>query len=77
MITHEGLVKVSIKDSKPIGAEFPADVADMAPSIARLNPKARMALSRLLEEPQALAAVLTAVDRLSQRTSPDPKQDSD
>lgn len=77
VISHEGLVKVSIKDTKPIGTEFPADVADMVPSIARLKPNARRALSRLLEKPQALAEVLTAVDGLSQRGSPDRKQDSD
>jgi hypothetical protein len=75
VISHEGLVKVSIKDSKPMGTEYPTDVVDMAPRIAKLKPNARKALRRLLEEPDEMAEVLTSIDRLSQRSSPDKTQD--
>jgi hypothetical protein len=77
VVRHEGWVKVSIRDSRPIETEYPADVVDMAPSIAKLGPDARKALRRLLEEPEAMAGILTSIDRLAERRSPDVDRDSD
>ena len=74
---HEGFVQVSIRDSKPLENEFPADVVDMVPNIAKLKPNVRKALHRLLEQPEAMAGILTSIDRLAARTSPDEDRDSD
>jgi len=65
VISREGLVKVSFKDTKPLEDEFPADVVEMVPSIAKLKPNARKSLRRLLEKPDATAEVLTSIDKLT------------
>jgi len=66
VISHEGLVRISFKDTKPVEGEFPADVVEMVPSIAKLKPGARKALRRLLEKPEATAEVLTSIDKLTE-----------
>ena len=55
VVSREGLIKVSLHDGKPLEGEFPADVVDMVPTIARLKPEARRSLRRLLERPVAAA----------------------
>jgi len=74
VISHEGLVKVSFKDTKPIEDEFPADVVEMVPSIAKLKPNARKSLRRLLEKPDATAEVLTSIDKLTEDKSKNQKE---
>ena len=73
VISHEGLVRVSFKDTKPVADEFPADVVEMVPSLARLKPNARKSLKRLLERPEATAEVLTSIDKLTEDKSSDQK----
>ncbi|HUI89022.1 MAG TPA: hypothetical protein VLX61_09880 [Anaerolineales bacterium] len=74
VISHEGLVKVSFKDTKPVNDEFPADVVEMVPSLAKLKPSARKSLRRLLEKPDATAEVLTSIDKLSEGKSSGQKE---
>lgn len=74
VVSREGLIKVSLHDGKPLEGEFPADVVDMVPTIARLKPEARRSLRRLLERPVAAAEVLTSIDRLSQGNSSEQDQ---
>ena len=65
VISREGLVRVSFKDTKPVEGEYPADVVDMVPNLAKLKPSARKSLRRLLEKPEATAEVLTSIDKLT------------
>lgn len=74
VISHEGLIRVSFKETKPVEGEFPADVVDMVPSIAKLKPNARKSLRRLLEKPEATAEVLTSIDKLTEGKSSDQKE---
>ena len=74
VISREGLVKVSFKDTKPVEGEYPADVVDMVPDIAKLKPNARKSLRRLLEKPEATAEVLTSIDKLTENKSSDQKE---
>jgi hypothetical protein len=73
VISHEGLIRVSFKDNKPVEGEYPADVVDMVPSIAKMKPNARKSLRRLLEKPEAAADVLTSIDKLTEDKSSDQK----
>ena len=74
VISREGLVRVSFKDTRPVAGEYPADVVDMVPNIARLKPNARKSLRRLLEKPDATAEVLTSIDKLTESKSSDHKE---
>jgi hypothetical protein len=71
VVTREGLIKVSFKDTRPVEGEYPADVVDMIPNIAKLKPNARKSLRRLLEKPEATAEVLTSIDKLAESKSSD------
>jgi hypothetical protein len=74
VISREGLIRVSFKETKPVEAQFPEDVVEMVPSIARLKPSARKSLRRLLEKPDATAEVLTSIDKLTGGNSSDRKE---
>jgi hypothetical protein len=65
VITREGLVRVSFKDTKPVDGEYPTDVVDMVPDLARLKPGARRSLQRMLKKPDAAADLMDAVDKLT------------
>jgi hypothetical protein len=71
VITREGLVRVSFKDTKPVTGEYPNDVVDMVPDLAKLKPGARQSLQRMLKKPGAAADLLDAVDKLSQEQKQD------
>ncbi len=73
VISREGLVRISFKDTRPVEGEYPADVVDMVPNIAKLKPNARKSLRRLLEKPEATAEVLTSIDKLAESKSSDHK----
>jgi hypothetical protein len=75
VISREGLVRVSFKDNKSVEGEYPADVVDMVPSIAKMKPNARKSLRRLLEKPDAAADVLTSIDKLTEDKSAEQKKD--
>ncbi len=74
VLNREGLVRISFKDTKPVEGEYPADVVEMVPDIAKLKPNARKALRRLLEKPEATAEVLTSIDRLTEDDSRNKKE---
>ncbi|HEX8991023.1 MAG TPA: hypothetical protein VF784_05045 [Anaerolineales bacterium] len=63
--TREGLVRVSFKETKPVAGEYPTDVVDMVPDIAKLKPGARQSLRRMLKKTGPTGELLDAVDRLS------------
>jgi hypothetical protein len=65
VVQNEGLVRVSFRETKPVEGEYPADVVDMVPGIAKLNPAARKSLRRLLEKPEATSEVLTSIEKLT------------
>jgi len=69
VINREGWVKVSFAETKPVKEEYPADVVDMVPGIARLKPEARKSLHHLLEKQKSANEFLTSVDRLIQDDS--------
>ena len=73
VVSHEGLVRVSFKDTRPVEGEYPADVVEMVPSLAKLKPNARKSLRRLLEKPDSAADVLTSIDKLTEGKSSDQK----
>jgi hypothetical protein len=62
---REGLVRVSFKDTKPVAGEYPTDVVDMVPDIAKLKPGARQSLQRMLKKTDAAGDLLNAVGALS------------
>src|SRR5271157_5536899 len=42
VISREGLVKVSFKETKPVEGDYPADVVEMVPQIAKLKPNDKL-----------------------------------
>lgn len=66
VVTREGLIRVSFKDTKPVTGEYPNDVVEMVPDLAKLKPGARKSLQRMLRKPAAAADLLDAVDKLTQ-----------
>ncbi len=71
VILHERLVTVSFRETKPVAAEYPSDVVDMVPDLAKLKPGARKSLQKMLKKPTAAASLLDAVDRLTQEQQED------
>jgi len=69
---REGLVRLSFKDTKPLEGDYPADIVEMVPHIAKLKPSARKALRRLLHDPEAAEGFLTSFGKL---TKSDEKKD--
>ncbi len=65
VITREGLVRVSFKETKPVTGEYPDDVVDLVPDLAQLKPGARKSLQRMLKKPGAAADFLDALDKLT------------
>ena len=74
VVSREGLIRVSFKDTKPVTGEYPNDVVDMVPDIAKLKPTARKSLQRLLKKPALTAELLDAVDKLTQGDSSQNKE---
>jgi hypothetical protein len=64
VVRQEGLVRISFKETKAIEGEYPKDVVDLVPEIARLKPSVRRSLHRLLQNPDATEGVLSMVDKL-------------
>ncbi len=64
VLLREKLVSVSFRETKPVQGEYPADVVDMVPDVAKLKPAARKTLGRLLKRPDA-GKVFDAVETLS------------
>ena len=62
--SREHLVRVSFRDTKPVTGEYPPDVVEMVPDLAKLKPGARRSLHHLLKKPAA-ADLLDAVEKLT------------
>lgn len=62
VLWQEKLIKVSFGNTKPLEAEYPADVVDMLPVISRLNSASRKTLSGLLKNPQKVVKVLGLIE---------------
>lgn len=71
---NEHLVNISFRETRPITEEYPTDVVDLLPEIARLKPNARKSLRRLLSKPEATAEVLTSIDKLTDLDSSKKKE---
>ncbi len=71
VLTRETLVRVSFRETKPVAGEYPTDVVDMVPQIAKLKPGARHSLQRMLKKPDAAAELLDAVDKFSEEDKQD------
>jgi hypothetical protein len=65
VIHNERLVRVSFKDTKPVEGEYPTDVVEMVPEIARLKPSARKSLRRLLKNPETAEGLLKSLAELN------------
>lgn len=59
---NERLVKVSFGDTRKVEGEYPADVVDMLPTLAKLDPKLRKSLKSLLEEPKKVKKTFDLID---------------
>ncbi len=64
VIMREGLVRVSFKETKPVSPEYPSEVVDMVPDLAKLKPGARKSLQKILKRPSAASNLMDAIDRL-------------
>lgn len=71
VITREGLVRVSFKETKPVADEYPSELVDIVPDLAKLKPAARKSLRKILKQPAAAASLLDAIDKLMQTEDED------
>ena len=62
VLLNEHLVKVSFGDTKPLTGEYPSDVVDMVPALAKLEPKSRKSLKKVLENPKSTNKMLNMID---------------
>ena len=62
---REGWVSISFTEKKPLGKEYPEDIAKIADQVEKLSPAARRSLTKLLTKPGALGELLAAIQRLS------------
>ena len=74
VLHNEHFVNISFRETKAIEGEYPVDVVDMMPELAKLKPAARKSLRRLLEKPEATAEVLTSLDKLTEGDSAKSKE---
>jgi hypothetical protein len=58
VITNEKLIKVSFGETKKVEGEYPAEVVDMLPAIAKLKPNSRKSLKNALANPKKAEKVL-------------------
>ena len=70
VLTRERLVRVSFGDTHPVTGEYPEDVVEMVPDVAKLKPTARKSLKHLLSKPAA-SDLLDAVDKLTNEEKQD------
>lgn len=62
VIINEKLVKVSFGDTKKVEGEYPSEVVDMLPAIARLKSKSRKSLKNILDNTKKTEEVLSLID---------------
>lgn len=69
VLRREGLIGIYLRDKKPVEGEYPADVVDMVPELAKLKPAARKSLRRMLGKPDVTADFLASIDKLTEGDS--------
>jgi len=62
VVINEKLVKVSFGDTEKVEGEYPSDVVEMLPAIARLKSQARKSLKSILDNPKKTEKVLDLID---------------
>jgi hypothetical protein len=62
VVTNEKLVKVSFGDTKKVEGEYPGEVVDMLPALAKLKPRARKSLKSILDNPAKTEKVLGLIE---------------
>jgi hypothetical protein len=65
ILRREGWVKVSFQETKQIQGSYPADVVDLVPELARLNPGARRDLHKILSKPGTATELFALVNKLT------------
>jgi hypothetical protein len=70
VLHRERWITVSFEEKKAIEGEYPTDVVEMVPQIAKLKPQARKSLRRLLGKPEATTELLASIDKLIQDDEP-------
>jgi hypothetical protein len=63
ILIREKLVRVSFAETRPVEGEYPADVVELVPDLAKLKPASRKALGKLIKSPEA-GKLLDAVETL-------------
>ena len=64
VLYNETLAKMSIAEARKVDGEYPADVVDLLPGIAKLKPQSRKSLKNILENPEKTETVLRLIDAL-------------
>jgi hypothetical protein len=75
VLRREGWIKISFQETRQIQGSYPADVVDMVPGIARLNPAARRDLKLILSKPKTAAELFALVRKLSRSQGPPAKEE--
>lgn len=70
VLIREKLVRVSFQETKPVEGQYPADVVDLVPDLAKLKPASRKTLGKLIKDPDA-SKLLDAVDTLRGESNED------
>jgi hypothetical protein len=69
VLRREGLISISFKETKPVEGEYPSDVVDLVPEIAKRKPATRKLLRRLLDKPEIIAELSNSPDKLTKNDS--------
>jgi hypothetical protein len=64
VIINEKLVNVSFGDTRKMEGEYPVEVVDMLPALAKLKPQARKSLKSILDNPKKTEKVLGLIDEV-------------
>jgi hypothetical protein len=64
VIYNEKLVKVTFGETKKVEGEYPAEIVEMLPTLAKLNPKMRKSLMDLLADPKKTQKVFNVIDTI-------------
>jgi len=65
VVNREKLVSFSFGETAKVEGEFPVDVVEMLPEIARLKPKTRASLKHVLENPHKAEKILGLMDAVA------------
>ena len=66
VLRREGWVRITFVETKQVEREYPSDVVEMLPEIARLKPAARKSLRLILAKQPVAGEFLISLDKLTQ-----------